>query len=958
MRRKGFLLLAVFLILSAAIVYVGDRYKNSKVDEYVYKQYSFLANSINSEVESLIEEKKNAILSLAISLAQSNVLDDILKEGRESASFLKKISQSLRETTDFKNVWIQIINKKGISYSRSWTPQNGDNLALIRKDVASMIQSPSIKSIISVGKFDMTFKAMVPIFDQNNDFIGIIEVITHFNSIAKKVKSKSFEPVVLVDKKYKEQIIYPFTNTFAGDYYIANKGADKKLVEHINKKGLKYFTSPSLNYVVDDEQGCLVVNYTLFDTDKKPMANFLMFKSLQDIDFSSIDTIKANINLFIVLAIFIIGFMLYLLWDKEKADIEMHVEKKIMIFIALFLVVCSIYFLVLTWYFDYKKYDFIKNYNNNIQKDYTIISRNLSKLADSIFKVVIDKPEVLGIMAMAHRGDEQKNSAREKLFHLLIGEYEYFKGYDLRQLHFQLKNNESFLRFHRPQKYGDNLTGVRETIEWVNTNLTKIEGFEEGRIFNGFRHVFPLSRPTEKKDKEHVGSVEISFSAYALLEEFTKSHNAKAGFMIAADVVSEKVFSSEKSNYEQSDFEGFLYEKSIKSQLEHGFSHIDVSMLDKSDIQRAAKEIYKGEVFSIPSKDNYALFTFVPFKNPISKKVVSVAIVQEGNMELNNQQNQYFILLLAGIGSILFGFLYVYKEFSSKHQFLELSKKTQKILDAQESIVIITNGKMIIDANKKFLDFFGFSSLEDFKQVHNCICEYFEENDKFFHLGKVPEGEIWIETLLKLSNKEYIVSMKDINGKSHSFAILVNNFEENYILSFSDISDTISAHFSLENKATHDNLTNAFNREYFESIISDLIEESYKKDLKLGMILFDIDHFKNVNDSYGHNVGDLVLKHLVKTIHTTIRAEDILIRWGGEEFILLIRTQSLPNLLKLCEHIKEAVENERFEKIGQITCSFGVTIHKFGESIEETVRRADSGLYEAKNNGRNLIVVK
>jgi len=935
---------------------IGQRYKDLKVSQHRDHHYEMLSNALNDEVQTLIAEKQNATLSLAISLAEGNNIAAYIEGKKEAKLFLFHITQSLKETTDFKNVWIQLVDNNGICLSRSWSDIKGDNLSHIRSDVQEMILNPQTKTSISVGRFDMTLKSMVPVYGKDVSFVGFIEVITHFNSISKKIRTKGFEAVILVDEKYKDQITDPFTKIFAADSYVANKDADKSLVAYIESKGIEYFKPNGVAYMIDNERDLFVVNYLLFDAKNQPMAHFLMFRPLQSIYDGSIETIKANIDLFMVFFIFLIAFMLYLFWNKEGVEIDLKYNRYILVFVLLFLLATLIYTLLLNKYFETKKDDFFFAYNNNIQRDLTIINNHFSRLAKSMFETVLNKQEVLDIMADAYKQEEMKNKARENLYKMLQKEYQFFTSFGIRQLHFQLKNNESFLRFHRPQKYGDNLTGIRATVEWVNNNLTPIEGFEEGRIFNGFRYVYPLIGVNAQARRDHVGSVEISFSAYVLAREFMNAHDTKAAFLIASDVVQKKVFESEKPNYVPSEIDGFLYEKNIKEQFENISAYVDLKHLSAENLQQVSQKIFKGEVFSLPSRDLKAIFTFIPFKNPISTKVSSVMILENDNSSLGSYTNQFFILLLMGIGAILFAFLYVYKEFISKHKFRELSQKTQRILDAQDAIVVITDGKAILDANKRFLEFFALTGLEDIAKEERCICKYFEENDKFFHLGKVRHQNYWLETLSALPNKDHIVSMRDSKGVAHSFVINMSRFEQNFILSFSDISETMHEHFSLEQKATHDTLTNAYNREHFEKSIYSLIDEAKRADLRLGVLIFDIDHFKEVNDTYGHNTGDVILKQLVKTVHHAIRAEDMLIRWGGEEFLLLAKTQSLNTLYKLAEHIRLTIENTSFEEVGEITCSFGATLYQEDEMIEDTVRRADVALYEAKRSGRNRVL--
>ena len=122
--------------------------------------------------------------------------------------------------------------------------------------------------------------------------------------------------------------------------------------------------------------------------------------------------------------------------------------------------------------------------------------------------------------------------------------------------------------------------------------------------------------------------------------------------------------------------------------------------------------------------------------------------------------------------------------------------------------------------------------------------------------------------------------------------------------------------------------------------------------------ILDIDFFKNVNDTYGHNVGDKVLKQFVETIQNSSRNDDIVIRWGGEEFILLLKVNSLNDAKKVLENIRKAISETYFEEINHISCSIGATIYKENEKIEDSFKRADDALYEAKNNGRNQVIIK
>ena len=154
-----------------------------------------------------------------------------------------------------------------------------------------------------------------------------------------------------------------------------------------------------------------------------------------------------------------------------------------------------------------------------------------------------------------------------------------------------------------------------------------------------------------------------------------------------------------------------------------------------------------------------------------------------------------------------------------------------------------------------------------------------------------------------------------------------------------------------------DKLTGALNREYFEQVYESLLAKYDKADNTLGLAILDIDRFKDVNDQFGHDVGDATLKHFVDTIEKYSRDDDILIRWGGEEFLLLFEVNDEKDLTKALEHLRQVVELEKFPEVGHKTCSIGGSLYVYGEEVESTIKRADKALYKAKNAGRNKVLV-
>lgn len=283
----------------------------------------------------------------------------------------------------------------------------------------------------------------------------------------------------------------------------------------------------------------------------------------------------------------------------------------------------------------------------------------------------------------------------------------------------------------------------------------------------------------------------------------------------------------------------------------------------------------------------------------------------------------------------------------------------KKLIDLQNNIIILTDGTQLNYANKQFFNFFKFSNLEDFKKEHSCICEFFIEDDRYFHLNKIDKNQNWIEEIQKVPENKSIVAMENKNSVIHIFSVHVNNFEKDLcIISFTDISETMMEQQKLEEKVNLDKLTNAFNREYFDNNIGNILNENYKNHLETAIVMFDIDFFKKINDTFGHDVGDEVLKEFVNILKLNSRFhDDILIRWGGEEFLMIVSIKDKNALFNVLEKYRDAIENHNFPTIVKLTCSIGASLHNNSKTIKDTIKESDMALYEAKTSGRNRAIL-
>jgi diguanylate cyclase (GGDEF)-like protein len=152
--------------------------------------------------------------------------------------------------------------------------------------------------------------------------------------------------------------------------------------------------------------------------------------------------------------------------------------------------------------------------------------------------------------------------------------------------------------------------------------------------------------------------------------------------------------------------------------------------------------------------------------------------------------------------------------------------------------------------------------------------------------------------------------------------------------------------------AYYDQLTGLCNRHCFHEKFN-----AIRKGRETGLILIDIDNFKKINDTYGHDVGDVVLKSFASIITQSIRDIDWASRWGGEEFSIILAGSDIDETLNVAERIRERIENFDFETVGRVTASFGVTVCRPDDTLETAMKRSDEALYNAKYHGKNRVYI-
>ncbi len=412
----------------------------------------------------------------------------------------------------------------------------------------------------------------------------------------------------------------------------------------------------------------------------------------------------------------------------------------------------------------------------------------------------------------------------------------------------------------------------------------------------------------------------------------------------------------------------------IESKLRHtkrAFDVIDEVILelyrdDKSDLiqwgNRAAVEAFGSSIIDRAITNLIDIFIWSDIVHKLERdgKIndYKVTMAKEEYLlscTLYNRHQRSFIMIFKNVT--------VYEQRLRYEKELRLEQERtlqvlQNAIDQQQNIVMVTNGVSIYRANKALYKFFNVESLAVFQKKYRCVCDFFISHDDYFHLGKLAEGELWLERLSE-QDEQTLVSMMDYaSGEPRVFSVKVNKLEsgsEFYVATFSDVTDLQM--ISQENyyKATHDALTGVYNRVFFMDSIVEKIALASRYDSSLSLILFDIDHFKAVNDTYGHLVGDEVLIKLAGRVKSSLRRSDKLARWGGEEFVILLPNTGIEQALSIAENLRQEIEDIIYSRLERVTSSFGVVELMSGENEDHLMKRADDALYKAKDSGRNCV---
>lgn len=295
-----------------------------------------------------------------------------------------------------------------------------------------------------------------------------------------------------------------------------------------------------------------------------------------------------------------------------------------------------------------------------------------------------------------------------------------------------------------------------------------------------------------------------------------------------------------------------------------------------------------------------------------------------------------------------------------QHRFLEAASGEEALALLESNTVNLVLLDLVMPRMDGFVFLEKFRSNGHWRAIPVCVMTAWSDGAKRRRaielgaddfIGK-PVDNVELETRIKslLRMSQYQTELRDMNAQLEA---RVKERTQNLQASLNELKQR-------REESTRDSLTGVFNRRFMWEWLQPQLKHAQRHKVPLTCLMIDIDRFKDLNDAYGHDVGDRVLKHFSRVVSKNLRESDIVVRYGGEEFVTLLPQCNLENGRIAAERIRQAVMHTRLpsRKTTQLTCSIGVATFDPVKPItgEKLIKQADKALYKAKNAGRNRVV--
>jgi diguanylate cyclase (GGDEF)-like protein/PAS domain S-box-containing protein len=356
--------------------------------------------------------------------------------------------------------------------------------------------------------------------------------------------------------------------------------------------------------------------------------------------------------------------------------------------------------------------------------------------------------------------------------------------------------------------------------------------------------------------------------------------------------------------------------------------------------ERKYKSVYRFDLSNILKNDDNAILVLKTKESYIDK------------LNFENLLISAIVILLSSLMSFPVAFLVSRAPIALQEALRKSYMELKDFADIIDTYVITLTAKadgIITSVSKAFCENCGYSHEELIDSDLSILNPAGARKNPFTGLWRIMEKGVPWKGELDNRKKTGEIYWLDCN-------VIPALVPDDGISSVTLIGNDITAKKELERITDLDKLTGLYNRRKLDDMALRYYRNALENETPLAVILLDLDHFKNINDTYGHQAGDMVLSETGSILLRNLRRNDCVGRYGGEEFLILCESATLDDAKQIAEKIRIEMENHPFPDIGQVTSSLGAAILQNGDTLKDLIHRADTALYKAKNSGRNQVI--
>ena len=366
----------------------------------------------------------------------------------------------------------------------------------------------------------------------------------------------------------------------------------------------------------------------------------------------------------------------------------------------------------------------LKEQTKEIKIHYDLIKDYFLTDAVSIRDNINNNKKVKSIFSKAQNAsDDEKKILREELYRVLLPTYKRVQNRGILQLQFVFRDNISFLRMHKPSKFGDDLTDVRYSFKYVNDTQKDIEGFEQGKITHGFRYVFPFYDEQGK----HLGAIDVALSSYAIQEKLLNVNKIHSHFLVKKDVFAVKEWDIDWDNKEylpSIEHVDYLFAKTKNSQIKK-MNGVEKDII-KSLRDKIALSISKDEAFAHYTvfEDTVKVISFLPIRNIKDKKTVAYIVSYTDDDNIYHLLKKFKIINTFAFFVLMLLFYFIYKNLNNEKNLNDKNRELESLVASYDKNVLYSSTDLkgiITDVSDAFCRVSGYSREELIGQNHNIV---------------------------------------------------------------------------------------------------------------------------------------------------------------------------------------------------------------------------------------------